>query len=183
MSLILSKIYKNDIRGHGSGNAGTTNTLRIFGKKAAIFSLIGDLLKGIIACVIGYYLSSGDENFMFVCGFGSILGHVWPVYFGFKGGKGVLTTFAVLLMMDWKLALTLLGIFVIIVVLSKMVSLGSVIVAVLFPTFSIVGLYSDKTNFYIFSTIILGTFVVFLHRENIKRILNGTESKIGSNKR
>jgi len=182
MSLLLSKVYGTDVRKYGSGNAGTTNTLRTFGKKAAFISLLGDFLKGIIACLIGYLIIEnilGSTNGLFIAGFGAICGHIWPVFFKFKGGKGVLTTFSVILMMDWHLALTLLGIFIIIVAAFRIVSLGSVIVATLFPILSLIGLYSERSNFFIGASVILGALVIFLHRSNMKRIINGSESKIG----
>lgn len=185
MSLLLSKFYGKDVRKHGSGNAGTTNTLRTFGKKAAVVSFIGDLLKGILACLAGYYLANqylDTENGLLIAGLGSIIGHNWPLYFGFKGGKGVLTTFAVLLMMDWKIALTLFGIFIICVIIFKIVALGSVSVAVLFPIISYIGIYGEKSYFFIGISILLSCLVIFRHLANIKRIIKGTESKLGKSK-
>ncbi|MEN8908210.1 MAG: glycerol-3-phosphate 1-O-acyltransferase PlsY [Clostridiales bacterium] len=182
MSLLLSKYYGKDIRNFGSGNAGATNTLRTFGKKAAVISLVGDALKGIIACGIGYFITMlifENENGLLIAGMGAIFGHIWPVFFKFKGGKGVLTTFSVILMMDWELALTLFAIFVIIVLISKIVSLGSVIVATAFPILAFIGIYNKKTDLFIITSIVLGSLVVYLHKDNIKRIVNGTEKKIG----
>ena len=108
-SIILSKAKKNDIRTHGSGNAGTTNTLRTLGKKAALFVLLGDFFKGIIAVLCARLLAniSGGDVLLCECvaGFMVVMGHNFPVYFGFKGGKGVLTSFSVVLILDWKIAL------------------------------------------------------------------------------
>ncbi len=177
-SLIVGKFYGVDIRKHGSGNAGTTNTLRTLGKKAALFVLIGDMLKGILAYLVGFYIS-GDPMGGMIGGLAAIIGHNWPLYFGFKGGRGVLTSLAVLLMMDWKIALVLLGIFIIIVALTRYVSLGSIIGAALFPILSLL-MGRDLTHI-IFSAII-GIMIIILHRDNIKRLLAGTESKLGAKK-
>lgn len=177
-SLIVGRFYGVDIRKHGSGNAGMTNALRTLGKKAAFFVLLGDLLKGVLAYLAGYYITGSPIGGMFG-GTAAILGHVWPVYFGFKGGKGVLTSLAVLLMIDWSVALILLGIFVIIVLLTRYVSLGSLISAVLFPIVSLIlGRGIETIAFSAF----IAVLIVIMHRKNIKRLLDGTESKLGSKK-
>lgn len=177
-SIIVGKFYGTDVRKHGSGNAGTTNTLRTLGKKAALFVLLGDILKGLLAYLAGYYITGSALGGM-VGGTAAILGHIWPVYFGFKGGKGVLTSLAVLLMIDWPIALVLLGIFIIIVLLTRYVSLGSIVGATLFPVLSLV--LGRSTETVIFSALI-AVLIIFMHRTNIKRLLKGTESKIGSKK-
>lgn len=177
-SLIVGRFYGVDVRKHGSGNAGTTNTLRTLGKKAALFVLPGDILKGLLAYLAGYYITGNALGGM-VGGTAAILGHVWPIYFGFKGGKGVLTSLAVLLMIDWPIALLLLGIFAVIVLLTGYVSLGSIIGAVLFPVLSLV--FGRNLETIIFSALI-AALIVFMHRTNIKRLIKGTESRIGSKK-
>ncbi len=179
-SLIVGKFYGVDVRKHGSGNAGATNTLRTLGKSAALIATIGDMLKGFIACIIGFYImgSYGELGIM-TGGVAAIVGHNWPVYFGFKGGKGILTTLAVVLMMDWKIALVLLCIFIIIVAITRYVSLGSVVSSVLFP---IAGFAFEKTGVFICFAAFLGILAVIRHRSNIARILNGTESKLGKKK-
>lgn len=177
-SLIVGRFYGVDVRKHGSGNAGTTNTLRTLGKKAALFVLMGDILKGVLAYLAGYYITGSEIGGM-VGGTAAILGHVWPVYFGFKGGKGALTSLAVLLMIDWKIALILLGVFILIVLFTKYVSLGSITGAVLFPIMSLIlGRNIETIAFSAF----IAVLVVYLHRANIGRLLNGTESKLGSKK-
>src|SRR5215467_14573836 len=110
-AVIVGKIYGKDIRNHGSRNAGLTNTLRVLGKPAAVFVLVGDILKGIVACFIGLrldvYANSGqaiDCVSLLAAGAGAVMGHNWPIYFGFKGGKGTLTAAAVLFMIDWVMA-------------------------------------------------------------------------------
>lgn len=177
-SIIVGRFYNVDVRKHGSGNAGTTNTLRTLGKKAALFVLLGDILKGLLAYLVGYYITGSTLGGM-VGGTAAILGHIWPVYFGFKGGKGVLTSLAVLLMIDWPIALVLLGIFIIIVLLTRYVSLGSIVGATLFPVLSLV--LGRSTETVVFSALI-AVLIIFMHRTNIKRLLKGTESKIGSKK-
>lgn len=178
-SLIVGRFYGVDVRKHGSGNAGTTNTLRTLGKKAALLVLLGDIVKGVLAFIAGYYIYGGQLGGM-LGGTASILGHVWPVYFGFKGGKGVLTSLAVLLLIDWPIALGLLGIFIIIVLITRFVSLGSIVAAALFPAAAIVLGRSIETI--IFSGII-AVLIVVKHHSNIKRLLNGTESKFSFNKK
>jgi len=181
-SLLVGKAYGVDIRKHGSGNAGTTNTLRTLGKKAAVLVLLGDALKGILAYLIGYIILSGTESYSLLGGMlsgtAAIFGHIWPLYFGFKGGKGVLTSLAVLIMIDWPIALALLAVFIVIVIISKYVSLGSVIGACLFPVMAV--LLGRDTETVIFSGVI-ALLIVIKHRSNIKRLLAGTESKISFN--
>ena len=178
-SLIVGKFYGVDVRQHGSGNAGTTNTLRTLGKKAALFVLLGDILKGILAYTAGYYICGGHFGGM-LGGTAAILGHVWPVFFGFKGGKGVLTSLAVLIMIDWPIALSLLGVFIIILLLTRYVSLGSIIAAFLFPTAAII--VGRSTETIIFSTII-AVLIIMKHHSNIKRLFEGTESKFSFKKK
>lgn len=178
-SLIVGRFYGVDVRKHGSGNAGTTNTLRTLGKKAALLVLLGDIVKGVLAFIAGYYIYGGQLGGM-LGGTAAILGHVWPVFFGFKGGKGVLTSLAVLLLIDWPIALVLLGIFIIIVLITRFVSLGSIVAAALFPVAAIVLGRSIETI--IFSGII-AVLIVVKHHSNIKRLLNGTESKFSFHKK
>jgi glycerol-3-phosphate acyltransferase PlsY len=182
-SLIVGKFYGVDVRKHGSGNAGTTNTLRTLGKKAALFVLLGDIIKGVLAYTAGYYICGGQSGGQLggmLAGTAAILGHVWPVFFSFKGGKGVLTSFAVLLLIDWQIALGLLGIFIIIVLITKYVSLGSVIGALLFPLAAV--LLGRSLETIIFSAVI-AALIVIKHNSNIKRLLNGTESKFSFHKK
>lgn len=178
-SLIVGRFYKVDVRQHGSGNAGTTNTLRTLGKKAALFVLLGDIVKGVLAYIAGYYIFGGHFGGM-LGGTAAILGHVWPVFFGFKGGKGVLTSLAVLMLIDWPIALILLGVFIIILLISRYVSLGSIIAAFLFPTMAIA--LGRSTETIILSTII-AVLIIFKHHTNIKRLFEGTESKFSLKKK
>ena len=188
-SILVGKLYGTDIRKHGSGNAGMTNTLRTLGKVAALLVIVGDMVKGILAFIIGNLIISNSippEITINVIGIGgmaggisAIAGHNWPLYFGFRGGKGILTSFSVVLMMDWKLGLILLGLFVIIVVLTRFVSLGSIIASIAFPITAFI-----KGNGIVFTVFaaILAVLAIIMHRSNIKRLLTGTERKLGSKK-
>jgi glycerol-3-phosphate acyltransferase PlsY len=177
-SLIVGKFYGVDVRRHGSGNAGATNTLRTLGKTAALFVILGDALKGVIACIIGNLICGRDG--LMAAGIASIIGHNWPLYFRFKGGKGVLTSFTVAILIDWKVSLILFGIFIIIVAITRFISLGSVVAASLFPVAAF--LHESKNLLYIAIAFILGALIVIRHRSNIVRIYNGTESKLGAKK-
>ena len=183
-AVIVGKIYGKDIRSHGSKNAGLTNTLRILGKSAAVFVLAGDILKGVISCFIGLFLSvyfySGEAKdcvSLLAAGAGAVIGHNWPVYFGFKGGKGALTAVAVLFMVDWVMALLCLGFFVIIVALTRYVSLGTICATMLVAAISFIPVFENTLYFYIFACL-MAFMVIFRHMENIQRLLSGTENKL-----
>lgn len=183
-AIIVGKLfYKTDVREHGSGNAGTTNTLRILGKGAAIAVFIGDFLKGVLACLIGRYLAGeiipGVFAGEYLSGLFAVLGHNWPVYFGFKGGKGVLTSFAVLLMFSPKSALICLVAFIIIVALTKYVSLGSIIGGVLFP---IMAYFNGEPPLLVAVGAFLAILIVVRHNPNIHRLLAGNEKKLNFKK-
>jgi glycerol-3-phosphate acyltransferase PlsY len=183
-AVIVGNIYGTDIRSHGSKSAGLTNTLRVLGKSAAVLVLAGDILKGIIACMIGLYIGvyfySGEAKecvSLLAAGAGAVIGHNWPVYFGFKGGKGALTAVAVLFMVDWVMALLCLGFFVIIVALTRYVSLGTICATVLFAVISFIPVFGNTLYFYIFACL-MALMVVFRHTANIQRLLSGTENKL-----
>lgn len=173
-SILVGKTYGIDIRQHGSGNAGATNALRTLGKKAALFVLIGDILKGVIAFLIGYAIY-GATGAM-IAGTAAILGHNWPVFFKFRGGKGALTSITIVMLMDPLIGLIVIGVFAFVLLITRYVSLASILGALAFPIFSIV--FARGTVFILFAFLI-GTLVVFRHRANIQRIFNGTESKLG----
>lgn len=197
-AIIVTKIKTGkDIRTMGSGNAGLTNTLRTQGKAAALFVLIGDVAKGVLSVIfvwLSFKLLAGIdaraveseyEWVLYASGTSAILGHVFPLYYGFKGGKGVLVTVAVLLAIDWLPAVILLAIFGAVVALSKYVSLGSCIAAFLYPfTVLIFGIIEKSPCFglnFLFSALI-ALMIIFMHRENIKRLKNHTEKKLGQKK-
>ncbi len=188
-SLIVGKFYGTDVRKHGSGNAGMTNTLRTLGKAAAVMVIAGDILKGVISYLLGNIIISSIPASItldlagiggMAAGIAAIAGHNWPVYFGFKGGKGILTSFAVVLMMDWKLGLILLGIFAVIVAITRYVSLGSIIASVAFPIGA--AIKGNGTIFIVFSAV-LAVLAVARHKANIGRLLNGSEAKLGQKKK
>lgn len=179
-AVVIGKfMYNKDVREEGSKNAGATNVLRTLGKKAAALVTVGDVLKGVIAFLFGSYLGrfAGDREFAAVlCGASAILGHNYPVFFKFKGGKGVLTSLALTFMLDWRAAVIGLLVFIIVVIITRYVSLGSLL-GTLADAGTICILHPDKPIFYI--TVILAAILIFIkHRANIKRLLNKTESKI-----
>lgn len=182
-AVMISKIfYGSDIRTHGSGNAGTTNMLRTFGKKAAAGTFLVDLLKGVVAALLcGFFVKFvgveiGYDIGACIGGAFAILGHNWPLYFGFKGGKGVLTSFAVLVVLSPISALCALGIFVLIVAIFRFVSLGSILAALTLPVW--IWLFAGFSPVFY-----LGLFAAILligrHYANIGRLIHGTESKLG----
>lgn len=188
-SVILSKKMAGfDVREKGSGNAGTTNMLRTVGKKAAAITLICDILKGIVsillAILIGNFFQNLDKSLLVqIAGIGAVLGHTFPVFFKFKGGKGVATAIGIILLTNWQIGLICLIFGIVIIALTRMVSLGSTMAAVLFPilTIFIHNNFIENGNYIVFG-IILGAFVVFNHRANLKRIMDGTENKISFKK-
>lgn len=193
-SVIFSKKFAGfDVREKGSGNAGTTNMLRSVGKKAAAITLICDILKGVvaigIAILLGYIPEMNKELLLQIAGVAVILGHTFPVFFGFKGGKGVATSLGVLLLSNWQIGLICLVFALVLMILTRMVSVGSCAAAILFPVLTLfinehytVLTEGKSGNVYFIYSVILAIIVLFNHRENIKRLLNGTENKISFNK-
>ena len=188
--LISKKMAGFDVREKGSGNAGTTNMLRSVGKKAAAITLICDILKGVISIVIAIIVGNIAKNLdrellLQIAGIAVVLGHTFPIFFGFKGGKGVATPLGVLLMSNWQIGLICLVFAVVLMALTRMVSLGSCAAAVLFPvlTLFINQHYTVLTDgksgrVYFVYSVILAIIVLYNHRSNIKRILSGTENKL-----
>ena len=184
-SVILSKKMAGfDVREKGSGNAGTTNMLRSVGKKAAAITLICDILKGVISILIAMALGRMIEGangalLVQIAGVAVILGHTFPIFFKFKGGKGVATSLGVLIMSNWQIGLICLVFALILIILTQMVSVGSIAAAVLYPvlTLFIPQNYIVPGNYLIYS-IVLAIIIIFNHRENVKRLLNGTENRI-----
>ena len=188
--LISKKMAGFDVREKGSGNAGTTNMLRSVGKKAAVITLFCDILKGVVSIVIAIIVGNIAKNLdrellLQIAGIAVVLGHTFPVFFGFKGGKGVATSLGVLLMSNWQIGLICLVFAVVLMALTRMVSLGSCAAAVLFPvlTLFINQHYTVLTDgksgrVYFIYSVILAIIVLYNHRSNIKRILNGTENKL-----
>lgn len=167
-------IKKTDIRKFGSGNAGATNVLRVLGIKAALLVFAFDILKGVIAVLLGR-LIAGDIGGL-VAGIAVVCGHNWPIFLEFRGGKGIATSLGVIIVINPIIALYSLLIGVIIIAISKYVSLGSMLGSFSFLVLNII--YFKSVNMLIFA-IILTILAIFQHRSNIKRLLNGTESKLG----
>ena len=189
--LISKKIAGFDVTEKGSGNAGSTNVLRAVGIKAAVITLICDILKGIvailIAVLIGNIVGNTDRALLVqIAGILVVIGHTFPIFFQFKGGKGVATSLGVLLITNWKIGLICLIFALVIIIITKMVSMGSMGAAILFPVLTIFigdSFIVPATGFkYLIFSIILAVFVIFNHRENIKRIMNGTENKLSFKK-
>ena len=208
-SIIVTRIVLHkDIRSMGSGNAGFTNVLRCVGKVPAIVTFIGDFLKGIISVTIAYFLMFGVQGanadiyrgyLMYIAGLFAVVGHTFPIYYKFKGAKGVVTTFAVMFMTDWRMSVMALLIFAVFFMITGIISVCALINAVALPVNTIVFKFLDynsvtaaispmpspSISFILFSaaiTFIIGLLVIFRHKENIQRLANGTEKKIKAKK-
>ena len=198
-AIIISKVlYRDDIRKHGSGNAGMTNMLRTYGKGAAGLTLLGDLAKTGFAIILagilfGFNYAGGlsvGDGFCYVAGLFAVIGHIFPIYYGFKGGKGVLATATMALILTPIPFLILFTIFVVIVWISKYVSLGSVTVALLYPVvlhgfFTIMFPEAQYTmpGLATVSTMLVALIIVWCHRGNLQRIHDRTERKISFKKK
>ncbi len=192
-SIILSEVVKKkDIRDSGSGNAGATNMLRTYGKKAAVGTMIGDILKVALGIIIAFAILDVPMKYIFsnpadaaeiqrvmlykeFAGLFCVLGHIFPLYFKFKGGKGVAACTGMVIIVDWRIALILFIIFIGVILISKWISLGSIVIALLYPVL----IFAFYKNFILAAVALLFTAIVIVaHRENIKRLAKGTENKI-----
>ena len=192
-SVILSKKMAGfDLREKGSGNAGTTNMLRTVGKGAAALTLICDVLKGVVAIGIAILMGKTGADIdkallVQIAGIAVVIGHTFPIFFQFKGGKGVATSLGVLLLSNWQIGLICLVFGLLLIILTRMVSLGSCAAAVLYPVLTLFihehYIVSEGNDYFIYS-ILLAIIVLWNHRANIKRIMSGTENRIsfGGNK-
>ena len=175
--IISGKQYKQDIRSFGSKNAGMTNMMRTYGKKAAGLTLLGDALKAMVSCLLGYAVFG--QLGAYIAGFFCILGHVFPIYYRFKGGKGVVTAAVAILMCHPIVFLILLAVFLIIVLFTKYISLGSIMCVLIYPV--VLSWFPSGRTFAVFA-VLTTVIVVFKHWENIKRLRAGTESKFSFKK-
>lgn len=189
-ALILSKrMYGEDIREFGSKNAGTTNMARIYGKKAALLTILGDILKGIVAVFAGS-LFMGAILGGYVAGLFCVIGHVFPVFYKFKGGKGVATAAAVILMVNYQVFIIMISLFILTVLLTRYVSLGSCLAAAIFPflTYNFVTVPAAKNGVpyggvaFIIS-MLMAILVICKHHTNLYRLFNGKESKFSFKKK
>lgn len=206
-AVIVTKIVtmgKGDIREMGSKNAGFTNVLRSVGKVPAIVTIVCDLLKSVIAVLIGgiifSMISTGhmyQSGFImagkYLCGFLCILGHSYPIYFNFKGGKGIVAAAGMMIVADWRVFLLVLATFLIVFICSKIISLSSITGAVMFPVYTFIITYlvdcvsagTQHPYFSILCTVaalIMAFFVIIKHKDNIKRLAKGEEKKITAKK-
>ena len=170
-SIVLSKLmYRKDVREEGSGNAGATNMARSFGKLAGALTLLGDVLKTVLAVVIGRSLA-GDWGVVVSC-LGCQIGHCFPAYHHFKGGKGVAVGLAITAMVDWRITVTVLVVFIITAILSRKISLASIL-----ATFSAIpaAFLTVKDWRYLCMIIFAASIIIFRHSENISRLMKGEE--------
>ncbi len=190
-SVIISrKVAGFDVREKGSGNAGSTNMLRSVGKKAALITLCCDILKGVvsilIAIIAGFIAkeSANPATLVQIAALCVVIGHTYPIFFEFRGGKGVATSLGIIILVNWKIGLICLVFALALMIITRMVSLGSVSAAVLFPilTFAFSENYIVEGNYFIFG-ILLAAIVIFNHRTNIKRIIEGKENKLSFKKK
>lgn len=190
---IYGKMHNIDIRQYGSGNAGTTNALRVLGKKAGLIVFIGDAFKTIFACLAARLIFAGHADLDLLslyAGFGAILGHNFPFYLNFKGGKGIAATAGILASTDWRMCVVCGTIFVVTVAVTRYVSLGSILVVIAFFVMAVVfgsaGDYTisagSLTEFYILAGVIM-VMAIWRHRANIKRLMTGTENKLWGNRK
>ncbi len=178
-AIIYSKLKGDDIRNHGSGNAGATNVLRTYGKAPAAFVFALDISKGVIAVLLVRWVF-GTSLLECCAALGAVLGHNFPVYYKFAGGKGVSTSLAVLLTLHYPTALIAMATFIIVVLISKYVSLSSILAAVAAIIAAFV--FFRVNEFSVFCAII-GVLCIIRHHANIKRLLNGTENKLGQKRK
>ena len=188
-SIVVSKAFlKKDIRDYGSHNAGFTNAVRSMGIKLALLVMAGDVAKCALACVIGQLLYCGNMNFIdgtagrLLAGAFVFLGHIYPVYFRFRGGKGALTFGITVLFYDWRIFLIGLAVFLIVVLISKYISLGSLVIALIFPVSVILQARTSISAVtmswgYVIVATGMGALLIWKHRSNIVRLVKGTESK------
>jgi glycerol-3-phosphate acyltransferase PlsY len=189
-AIIVSRVHaKDDVRKHGSGNAGMTNILRTYGKGPAAVTALGDLAKTVIAIFLAKWIFTRagvtDIDAGYIAGLFVILGHVYPVYFGFRGGKGVITTLGVMLVVNPIAFLIIVAIFVPLVFITKIVSLSSVLGAIFYPilTYALTYMQNGPIRYNTLFSALYALIVLAGHRDNIKRLLKGEENKFGKSKK
>lgn len=179
-SIVISKyVLKDDVRKYGSGNAGLTNFYRVYGKKNVVWVILLDVMKAVVSCLIGGAILSYVMDWAvlgkYVAGIFCMLGHMFPCMFDFKGGKGVLSGGAIAIMLDWRIALAVWGIFIILTAFSRMVSLGSMGAAVVFPIMTWVTYHSVVL---LVLSLMISVLICWRHKDNAKRIAKGEENKL-----
>ena len=174
--MIFGKLlFNKDIRDYGSKNAGTTNALRVFGIKAGALTFIVDVLKSLLACFIGMKLLGLSG--ILLAGIFVVIGHNWPIFLNFKGGKGIASSFGFIMFLDYKIAIVAIIIFITIVILTKYISLGSMLTTTLVLPISYI--FFGYRNIYVLLTFLFqASLSIFRHNSNIMRLINGNENKI-----
>lgn len=173
--IISKRMYGHDVRNYGSGNAGMTNMFRSFGKKAGFMTLGGDVLKALVSVVLGFCLMGGPGQY--VAGFFCMIGHIFPVYFKFKGGKGVIVSAITILLIDPLVFLVLVLIFGLMFAATQIISASSITAAFFYPLVVYAFNYNRPSIIYFLFSFLMAAFVIAMHRENIHRLLNKTEKK------
>ncbi|WP_123040820.1 glycerol-3-phosphate 1-O-acyltransferase PlsY [Cohnella candidum] len=180
-SILMAKwLKKIDIRQHGSGNAGATNTLRVLGKGPALAVFLLDIAKGVAAVLIGRWLGDGEAWVSVLCGLAAIVGHNWPVFFRFKGGKGIATTIGALAVLTFWPALIAGLAAIATIAVTRYVSLGSLVFAALLPI--LIGAFGYDAP-YVWGAVAVAVLAILRHRKNIVKLVKGTENKLGGNKK
>lgn len=190
-AVIVSRaLAKKDVREYGSGNAGLTNVVRNFGKLPGILTLLGDFSKGVASVVLGrvifeHLAQLNPQYGACVAGLFVILGHIFPIFFGFKGGKGVLTTAGIALMIDPRVFVIVISLFLIIFFITRIVSISSIIAAVAYPvTTCLINVWLQQPVLVdTLLTACIGAILIYMHRANIKRLIAGTEPKFQRKKK
>jgi glycerol-3-phosphate acyltransferase PlsY len=178
-------VFGMDIREYGSGNAGATNTFRVLGPKAGSFVMLVDMIKGVMAVrlayLVGYYQNPDHltqlVNLQIGLGLAAVVGHIFPIWAGFRGGKGIATLFGLVLAIQPLVAICCVGVFLLILFLTRYVSLSSIIASIAFPIL-ILFIFNEPETFYRIFAIAVALMVVLTHQKNIFRLLNGNESKV-----
>lgn len=171
-----------DIRDYGSGNAGATNTYRVLGAKWGTFVMIVDMLKAVIAVKLAYLLPYSFESELYLVnmqiglGLAAVVGHIFPIWANFKGGKGVASLFGMVLGIQPNVALCCVGVFILVLFLTRWVSLSSILASIAFPVFILV-VFNEPEHLYRVFALLVALLVLFTHQKNIGRILDGSESK------
>jgi glycerol-3-phosphate acyltransferase PlsY len=181
---VSCKIYGIDIREHGSGNAGATNTFRILGKRAGTAVMLGDMMKGFIAVKLALlshfnWDSEAITNLQVVLGLAAVVGHIFPIWADFRGGKGIATLFGMILSIQPLVAVSLVGVFIAILFLTRYVSLSSITASIAFPVLIVFIFREPEISYKVFA-IATACLVVLTHHKNISRLLAGNESKVKS---
>lgn len=183
-ALIVSRSFFNiDIREYGSGNMGATNTFRVLGSKFGTIVMVGDMLKGILAValynLLPYYLTNELDrtNLMIGLGLAAVIGHIYPIWAGFRGGKGVATLFGMVLAIQPIVAINCVGVFLLVLYLTRYVSLSSILAGVALPI-CVLWVYNEKEVFYRVFAVAVAALIVLTHQKNISRLLKGNEGRV-----